>query len=551
MQKTYYVTRIFGQVRRLDNLTLPWVDVSISHPDGFLDVMSVPDEPEKVIVVGEAAGIYWSNDSGTTWTQAIGTYTDSLGKEYPEIWIVDNTTSYVAGGIGGHVFKSTDGGVTFNILASHPTPGGGEDGDTNTSAIHFISATTGVVCNSIGGQTTVWKTTDGGTSWVQLNGASILGLASAGGVHISADEQNIVVQTSYGAWRSTDAGATFIQTLDLTVDFVTGSGLHLTWVDDSTMWISGNGNTLRQSIDGGNTWSVIRAWNPVSGAIIGAHFYDANNGFIGQGGSIHSTTDAGLTTAVSETVAPPNAIWTGLPPVTPVDPCYTLTDCAGIAEPIFTGNDLADHVGTVISLTNEDGGEAEGCWFVNLNLIPCDEDVVVDVDVYKCYDDCESCLPEPEPIVVPKPRAVLPNYTTGTCDPAIIEKAFCKHAELIYRRTLAIRFKLEDCCPKDDMSIEMKYHKMAYLLCKKEDPTPDPCNPMCMAYEGFIQPGYSAVTTYTDCYGQEQIETLDITGSIQVISVCALNTNPPTVVISDSEENEVDTFTLSPIEDCP
>ncbi len=122
MQKTYYVTRIPGQVRRLDDLTTPWVDIPVTHIDGFLDVMSVPNEPEKVIVVGRAGGIFWSNDSGVTWNQSLGTYTGSLGEEYPEVWIVDNTTSYVASGVGGHVFKSVDGGVTFDILPAPPTP---------------------------------------------------------------------------------------------------------------------------------------------------------------------------------------------------------------------------------------------------------------------------------------------------------------------------------------------------------------------------------------------------------------------------------------------
>lgn len=550
MTKTYYVTRLAGQVRRLDDLTLPWIDVSVAHTGDFLDVMAVPDAPEKVIVVGRVSGIFWSNDSGTTWTQAIGTYIDAFGKEFPEIWIVDDLISYIAAGTGGHVFKSVDGGVTYDILTAHPTPGGGADGDTSTSAIHFINATTGVVCNSLGGQTTVWKTTDGGASWTQLNGGNILGLAAAGGVHISADEQNIVVQTLLGVWRSTDAGATFIQTLDLSVDQPLGSGLHLTWIDDTTMWVVGIGDTVRQSTDGGATWSVIRPWNPLGVSMFGAHFYDATDGFIGQINSIHFTGDAGATTTLSESVGATNAIWTENVIDPPADPCYQLIDCTDQNNIIYTGDDLSELTEQVVTLADEEGNELEGCWFVSQNLEPCDSTEVVEVNIFRCYEDCDSCLPEPEPIRVPKPRAVLPNYTTGDCDPAIVEKAFCAFADLMHKEVMSKRFMIANCCPKDEALIWIRKEKIKLKLMESENPTPDECNPICMAFEGTIQPGYSATISYTDCYGEEQIDTLELTDTIQTISVCALNTNPPLVTLFDSESTEVDSFTLFSLEDC-
>lgn len=551
MNKTYYVTRVAGQVRRLDDFFLPWIDVSNAHPDGFLDVMSVPNDPEKVIVIGKKNGIYWSNDSGTTWTAALGTYaTDTLGSEYNEIWIVDDVTSYIAAGGGGHVLKSTDGGVTFNVLPAHPTPGGGPDGDTSSTAIHFITDQIGIVAVALGAQTSLWKTIDGGISWTQLNGGFVFGLSGAGGVHLSTDEQTIVVQTSHGVWRSTDAGTSFVQTLDLTSSVPSGSGLHLTWVDDSTFWVSGIGNTLNQSTDGGLTWTTIRNYDPVAQSIHGAHFYSNLEGFFGEGNSIVFSNDAGFTDTTSEILVPPLAIWTGSGEAQPVDPCYTLTDCAGIADPISTGTDLSGNIEQVITLADENGNEIEGCWFVTENSKPCDADTAVNVTVYRCYSDCDSCLPTPEPIRVAKPRVVLPNYTTGDCDPAIVEKAFCNHAEMIYRKVMARRFKLKNCCPKDDIAVEMQYLKIKHKLIEGKNPTPDPCNPMCMAFEGTIQPGYSATISYTDCNEEKQVDTLELTDTIQMISVCALNTNPPLVTLFDSESNEVDSFTLFSVEDC-
>jgi hypothetical protein len=231
-----------------------------------------------------------------------------------------------------------------------------------------------------------------------------------------------------------------------------------------------------------------------------------------------------------------------------VFPCFLLTDCAGVADPIYTGTDLTEHLGQVITLADTSGEELEGCWLVEISDQECVD--VPDVTVYKCHATCEDCLPPEPPIRTPKLRKVLPNYTTGNCDPAIVEKAFCEHADLMHKEVMSKRFMIDNCCPKDEDKILMQKEKIRLKLLESIDPTPDECNPVCMAYEGLIQPGYSAVTTYTDCFEVEQVDTLDISTETQLISVCALNTNPPITVISDEEGNEVDTFVLVPVEEC-
>lgn len=548
MTKTYYVTRVAGQVKRLDDLTLPWIDVSTGHTDGFLDVMAFPDEVEKVIVVGRNRGIYQSIDSGNTWTQAVGDYTSlAVGQQFIEVWIVNATVSYIAGGIGGIVLKSVDGGLTYNSI-TYPTGSGTYDGDANCSAIHFIDENIGIAGVSIGGDALIWKTIDGGSTWNVLNGGLSIGSPGAGGIHLSADEQNILVQTTDGAYRSTDAGVSFTQVLDLTVDFPTGSGSHLTWVDETTFWISGAGGTLRQSTDGGVTWNIIRPWNPLEGSILGAHFYDAFNGFLGQDQEIHSTTDAGTTTTLSEANVAPNAIWSEVF-LSQVDPCYVLTDCAGVADPIYTGTDLSGHVDQVITLADENNSEIEGCWFVSINPTPCDDNDVQEVSVYKCYDDCDSCLPEPEPIRTPRPREVVPEFTTGLCDPQIVEKAFCDFGQLMYKNMMSERYKIAKCCPKDEDKILMQFHKIHLLLLESQDPTPDECNPLCVAYGIDIQIDDTAVITYTDCDGVEQTLNIDQSASVQSISFCGLNTTPPIAVITHPDTS-TDTYTLTSLEVC-
>jgi hypothetical protein len=231
-----------------------------------------------------------------------------------------------------------------------------------------------------------------------------------------------------------------------------------------------------------------------------------------------------------------------------VFPCYKLTDCEGIQDPIYTGSDLNANLGEVITIEEVDGEPVSGCWLVELSDINCVDVPTVVID--KCYATCEDCLPVPQPPLAPTGRNVLPNYTTGNCDPKIVEKAFCDFADLMYKDMMSRRYQIAQCCPKDENKIWIQKEKIKAKLLESENPTPDQCNPECYAYEATIFDGFSAVTTYTDCYGVEQVINTTVSVNVQYLNFCALNTNPPTTVISDAENNEVGTYVLNPVEDC-
>jgi hypothetical protein len=160
---------------------------------------------------------------------------------------------------------------------------------------------------------------------------------------------------------------------------------------------------------------------------------------------------------------------------TPGNFSYRLEDCAEIQEDIITNFDLFELVGQVITLRDETNKPLDGCWKVfRIPYRPVEEDIVL--GVYKCYDDCEDCLP-PAPHPYPlKPRTVDPNYTTGNCDPDIVEGVFCKHAESEYKKVLNKRFGIKDCCPEDEDKIYMNNEKIKLLLIQSKNPTPDPCS---------------------------------------------------------------------------
>ena len=408
--KTYYTSRLAGFVHRLDDFTLPWVDVSVgAADDGFLDIMAVPGDPDRVIAVGRERQIYYSNDAGATWNQSAGDYTLLPGVdgtwEFKEIWIVDDLVSYVVGP-QGVVLRSGDGGVTFNQTGTFPTPGGGLDGDVSAESVHFTSATTGVVGVALGGQSSVWKTTDSGATWTQLNGAAIFGGTSIPGINMTADQGQIIALTNTGIWRSTNNGVSFNLVQALNANVPSGEGLHLTWIaGENELWVTGLGDSVWKTTNYGATWNVIRGYG-VGGAqsILAGHFFDSNNGFLGRGNEIHTTTDAGVTTAPSEAIIAPNAIWTegsNPPPF-----CFILRSCDTNSYPDITdvvgdvGVDLMLVVGQVISTLDELG--VERCFTVELQEDPCVEPPNLTVLAYTIVgSDCADFNIETCPTEIP------------------------------------------------------------------------------------------------------------------------------------------------------
>lgn len=324
-----YIVGTNSRVRRLDELTGPWTEVAVNlAPLGvpisviLRDVMTDPLNSDKVFVVGQrdvgtgATGIYISSDAGAVWSQPSGDIA-LLGLDFGnlwEVWAVSSTVIYACGD-GGLVFKSTDGGATFNQTTTLPTPTGLIDTKVNAYSIHFIDANTGIV----GVNDFVYKTTNGGATWTALNGGVAINnpspIVSFRGVHLSADQQKIVALGERGIYYSADGGATFsfVQTFG-------ALGLHLTWTNDNLLYGFGTGSQRVGTVDGGATWSTINAFDGTGIAHHAAHLYAEPNGFYSANGNIFATADSFTTGALSDsqqwTIF---AVWTRVDE--PVEPC--------------------------------------------------------------------------------------------------------------------------------------------------------------------------------------------------------------------------------------
>jgi photosystem II stability/assembly factor-like uncharacterized protein len=361
-----YAVGAEGRIKRLDNLSGPWINlfpINIGGNDIFFEYYDVEADPansDNVIVVGRSLGsltdagatfgIYVSTDAGVTWTQPAGNYNSNsssgLSRWY-EVHYLDSNNIFVSGK-DGYIAVSTDGGTTFNLstqLPSTPTCPACIPSLNEVTSLYFTDATTGVV-GLVG---SIASTTDAGVTWTisPLISAAPAGLAvSILGIHMAADNLTINTLATNGMYRSTDGGATWTNTYQ----FINNVGRHLTWISDTEFWAFCAEGLIIKSIDAGLTWTVVTAQSPIGETHFAGHFYQGQNGFYSGSGKIYTTNDGATSGVLSDTFQlTVYAIWTAYP--TPI--CYELVPCDESLSTIIVSNDLSEVTGEYIQICPE------------------------------------------------------------------------------------------------------------------------------------------------------------------------------------------------------
>jgi len=445
MATTTYHVGEQGFVRKLINNTGPWIDVSPSYIIGrqlptLRDVMTDPNDPNKVFVVGEtqysstdplsSLGIWVSSDGGTTWNIPTGNYLDNIDVNRWEVWCIDSNNIVVSGDQGVNCY-STDGGVTFTLMISvQQAPiifvPPGPPAPQNSYSIHFLTA---LGVGVVGGKNNIFKTVDGGTiigyGWVAypiiLPGNLLPGRIN--GIHISADEQTIIANGENYLVKSINAGVTW----SIVYAWVAGAkrtGLHLTWKNDNELWATATNNLIINTTDAFSTFNFVQPFvptiplptippTPPGRNVQAAHFYLSQEGYTSRGLDEFYTIDGGYTLVLSET-APfyIQAVWTHFTQ----PPCYRLTSCIDPTCFIVVDNPELDiHVGDSVKLCslidlaclNDPASpcrtwcEAEvcPCFIITVDL-ECDDVITIDLTDAVYFQDtidtsaCDECLPK-------------------------------------------------------------------------------------------------------------------------------------------------------------
>lgn len=306
-------------------------------------VVEDPNNPNTLYVGAPDGGIWKSTDAGSNWTP--------LGDDMPVIGVSGVAVDYANSNIvyistgdpdGGDtysigVWKSTDGGTTFNQVGS---PGGSNLNrimiDPGNSNRLFVTSSTGVWRSLDAGvnwtnvrsgnfddmifkpgdpqtiyastNSAFWRSTDGGNNWTQTT----TGLPSSGGrIQIAVTPANanyvylLSAQTNnafQGIYRSTNSGASF-SARNTTTDIFNGSGQ--AYYDMAICVSSTDANTIFtgclnvwKSTNGGSSLTQVNSWSspssaPYTHADIHYLRYYGGNFYCGSDGGVYRSTNDG------------------------------------------------------------------------------------------------------------------------------------------------------------------------------------------------------------------------------------------------------------------
>ncbi len=250
--------------------TWKFVGLADTHAIGRLAVN--PKNPDIAFVAAlghpfgdnEERGIFRTQDGGKTWQKVLYKDAKSGGIDvvfdptnsnilFAALWQVRRTPwNLDSGGPGSGLYRSNDGGTTWQELKGHGLPEGikGRIGVTVSGA--NPNRVYAVIEAEKGG---IFRSDDGGDSWHLMTGDHRFTQRAWYYSHIFADpkSEDTVYILNTGVYRSNDGGKTFNR-----VRAPHGDN-HALWIDPNNpkRLINGNDGGATVSIDGGATWTTL------------------------------------------------------------------------------------------------------------------------------------------------------------------------------------------------------------------------------------------------------------------------------------------------------
>lgn len=241
-------------------------------PDsGAIGRMAVdPNDPNTLLVAAlghpfganDQRGIFRSTDGGKTWartlfvdakTGAVDVQYDPANPKvvYAGMWqVLRQPWMFESGGPGSGLYKSTDGGVTWQKLTGHGLPGGvlGRVGVAPTSDPNKVYA---LIEAENGG---LYRTDDGGENWKLVNSENKFRQRAWYYTNVFVDPKNpdTVFIMNTGAYKSINGGKSFE-----TMPTFHGDN-HQLWINPNNpqYMVNSNDGGGNVSVDGGKTWTT-------------------------------------------------------------------------------------------------------------------------------------------------------------------------------------------------------------------------------------------------------------------------------------------------------
>ncbi len=234
-----------------------------------------PGNPEIVYVAAlgdifgpcEARGVYRSRDGAKTWEKVLyrdadtGAIDISMDPNNPRILFAGfwqtrrNFWNLSSGGPGSGLYRSTDGGDTWDEITRAPGLPDGPIGKVGVSVSPAKPGRVWVLIETTGNKTGLYRTEDYGASWVMVSSNRDLMHRPWYYTHVFADpvSAETVYVLNLQMWKSTDGGSGFTEIMTPHGDN------HDLWIDprNPSRMVQGNDGGACVSFNAGLTWSSI------------------------------------------------------------------------------------------------------------------------------------------------------------------------------------------------------------------------------------------------------------------------------------------------------
>ena len=248
-----------------------WKHIGLDNSRHISDVIIHPTNPDMIYVTSQGAqygpsterGVYRTQDGGNNWERVLyknentGASSLSMDMNNPRIlyaamwqhrrypWVMES------GGDDSGLYKSTDGGTTWNQMETGLPKAFGKSG---ISVSRANSNRVFAVIEAEGKKAGVYRSDDAGKKWKQINSDRVNITRSWYYMEIFADPQNenIVYVLNAPVMRSIDGGKSFSN-----VRVPHGDNHHL-WINpnDNTNMINSNDGGANISYNSGTSWST-------------------------------------------------------------------------------------------------------------------------------------------------------------------------------------------------------------------------------------------------------------------------------------------------------